>query len=385
MRGYIKTIADLENMYYIDPQMQRVLTKIDAPVLSTTTGVYNPIYGAKAWVQLNQEINVFSALEKIPWNQSGWRVITARSTTKGTGGVAENGTIPDTTKPTWTLLKATPRSVAHPFSASEVDQFLGENGQDDTLGDTMGALREYFAKEHPEHLNKMLMADASAEAAAAGGVDRYDTAPTNPETLDRIISNDSEEDAFGGANDQWFDPWGTTVDRDAGTTYDSYVSHNSGTDRTFTMDMLDTAIRTIKTNSGERPNLIITGEDTLERIVQEQMTMQRYVDVTVGAGGISVNGVKTEGVDTGMNVASYRGIPIITSQDVPVDTISRVYFVNTDYLKIKVAKPTQYFETGMSKGDPFGINKLGDEGMYRTMLEVVCFNFLAQGKIRDLK
>ena len=151
------------------------------------------------------------------------------------------------------------------------------------------------------------------------------------------------------------------------------------------MDMLDTAIRSIKVNSGYRPNVIITGEDTLERIVQEQMTMQRYVDVSVGNAGISVDGVKTEGIDTGMNVASYRGIPIITSQDVPQDTISRIFFVNTDFLKIKVAKPTQYFETGMSKGDPFGIGKLGDEGMYRTMAEVVCFNFLAQGKIRDLE
>lgn len=383
MRGFVKTIQDLEQMYYLDPQMRGYLQK-DAPVITTTTGVYNPIYGAKAWVQLNQEVNVFSALPKIPWNNSGWRVITARSTTKGTGGVAENGNIPATTKPTWALLTALPRSIAHPFDASEVMQFLGENGHDDALGDTMGALREYFAKEHPEHMNKMLMADASVEAGAAGAArtttDQYDL-----ESLDRIISNDSEEDAFGGTYDHWFDPWGTLVDRDAGTTYDSYVSHNSGTDRTFTMDMLDTAIRTIKTNSGARPNLIITGEDTLERIVQEQMTMQRYVDVTVGAAGISVNGVKTEGVDTGMNVASYRGIPIITSQDVPVDTISRVYFVNTDYLKIKVAKPTQYFETGMSKGDPFGINKLGDEGMYRTMAEAVCYNFLAQGKLRDLK
>lgn len=383
MRGYIKSIADLEEMYYLNPQMRGFLQK-DAPVITTTTGVYNPVYGAKAWVQLNQEVNVFSVLPKIPWNHSGWRVVTARSVTKGTGGVAEDGNIPATTKPTWALLKATPRSIAHPFSASEVMQFLGENGEDDTMGDTMGALREYFAKEHPEHMNKMLMEDASAEASGAGAhrttTDQYDL-----ESLDRIISNGSEEDAFGSTYNHWFDPWGTTVDRDSGTTYDSYVSHDSGTDRTFTMDMLDTAIRTIKVNSGERPNVIITGEDTLERIVQEQMTMQRYVDVSVGAAGISVNGVKTEGIDTGMNVASYRGIPIITSQDVPVDTISRIYFVNTDYLKIKVAKPTQYFETGMSKGDPFGIGRLGDEGMYRTMAEVICYNFLAQGKIRDLK
>ena len=54
-------------------------------------------------------------------------------------------------------------------------------------------------------------------------------------------------------------------------------------------------------------------------------------------------------------------------------------------LGIDIAKPTQYFEAGMNSGDPFGIDKLANEGMYRTMGELKCRFFKAQGKIRDLK
>ena len=44
-RGYVKTIRDLEELYY--GGSAGYVLKSDANVLSTTTGVYNPIYGAK--------------------------------------------------------------------------------------------------------------------------------------------------------------------------------------------------------------------------------------------------------------------------------------------------------------------------------------------------
>jgi hypothetical protein len=54
-------------------------------------------------------------------------------------------------------------------------------------------------------------------------------------------------------------------------------------------------------------------------------------------------------------------------------------------LLFKVAKPTQYFEAGISTGNPFAINFIGDKGLYRTMGDVICTRFNVQGKIRDLK
>jgi hypothetical protein len=62
-----------------------------------------------------------------------------------------------------------------------------------------------------------------------------------------------------------------------------------------------------------------------------------------------------------------------------------MFFLDTDYLEMRIAKPTQYFESGILSGDPFGINRLGQEGLYRTMGEATCQWFGVQGKIRDLQ
>jgi hypothetical protein len=58
--------------------------------------------------------------------------------------------------------------------------------------------------------------------------------------------------------------------------------------------------------------------------------------------------------------------------------------LDTDYLYFCTAKPTQYFESGIETGDPFAINRLGQEGLYRTMGEVWTTFFGGQGSIRDL-
>lgn len=367
-RGYIRTIADMERDYYIDPQRSYYLSKSDEPVITTTTGVYNPIYGMKVWSQLNQEVNAWSVLPKEVWNQSGWRVITARADATVTGGIAENGNLPETGKPTWAQLSTKPKSVAHTFDVSEVQQYLGN--VDDSLGDTMAFMRDYYATEHVEHINKMLLTDNDTLAG------------NNVDSIDRVCGSYSE---IAGCSQTAGDLDIYGLDRDAtGTWADAYVDHNSGVDRTFTMSMLDTVIDGITELSGKEPNVLLTGYDTRQRILQEQEVMQRYVEpkkVSVG-----MNGVQTaSGIEAGFSVATYRDIPIFVSKDVPKDTISRIYCLNTDFLKIRVAKPTQYFEAGMDKGDPFGINRLGNEGLYRTMAELICYNFRAQGKVRDIK
>jgi len=136
--------------------------------------------------------------------------------------------------------------------------------------------------------------------------------------------------------------------------------------------------------NGAQPKVILTGYDTQERIQQALQAQQRFLEK--GKVIPTYNGVKgIEGNEAGFNVATYQGIPIICSKDVPQDTLSRIYILDTDYMFFKVALPTMYFESGMSSKDPFGINYLGDEGMYRTMGELICTRFNTQGKIRDLK
>jgi hypothetical protein len=237
-----------------------------------------------------------------------------------------------------------------------------------------------MAKEHAEQINKMLLKDASAEAAAASG-DRAAADMYNIESLDRIVSSDAEEDAFGGTYNGWFDVF--SLDRDSTTDYDAQVSHNSGTDRSLSLSLIDSMFTNLWT-AGGNPKVIMTGYDSLMATQQLLQAQQRFMDTKRVTP--SVNGIKgVDGVDAGFVVATYNGVPFIPSKDMCQDTLSRMFFLDTDYLEMRIAKPTQYFESGILSGDPFGINRLGQEGLYRTMGEATCQWFGVQGKIRDLQ
>jgi hypothetical protein len=356
-----KNINDLVEAAYgpHSSELAASVMKADAPVLSSTTGVYNRIYGKAVWELLNNEAKTFSVLPKEPLNNTGFRVITARAGTLGTGGVAENGVLPDTIKPTWALANISVKEVVHTFDMSNRQQLLDAGG-DDTIG--FDHLREYMAREHAAHINKMLLADVDTLAG------------DNFESIDRVCSSQSEEAALLTAGDA--DIYG--FDRSASTAFDAYVDHNSGVDRAITEAILRTAIDTIEENSGERPNVIITGFDTARDIDALVNTQTRYENMRVTVG---VNGVQTAaGNDVGLRVASFDGIPVIRDKDVVKDTKSRVYLLNTNYLKFGTKLPTQYFESQ----NFFETGKLGKEGMYYTAGELVCTRFNAQGKIRDL-
>jgi len=385
-RNYLRTVTDMERYYYGAGSNMGFhysgseLLKADAPLLSTTAGTYQAIYGRKVWSQLNQEFNAFSILPKKPWDRSGWRVVTARpDTTKG-GGIAENGTLPDTTKPTFQNIAAKPKTIAHTFDMSEVAIFL--NDKDDGLGDIRSVLKEEMGKHHAEEINKMLLQDVTTPAG------------NDYESLDRVTSGSitASGDAadtmdFGGAGNDY----GTAGDEDiysidrSGNSWSEAEVNTSGakgTNRVLSLDHLDDIFQKIWVRGGN-PKVILTGYDTLMRLQQLLQSQQRFMEekrVTP-----TFNGVKgVPGVEAGFIVATYNGVPIIPSKDVQPDGISRMYFLDTDYIHFSVAKPTQYFESGIETGDPFAINRLGQEGLYRTMGELWTTFFGGHGSIRDL-
>ena len=379
----INTIQELEALYY--GNQAGLIQKADAPILTSTTGVYNAVFGEFVWSLLNQEANAFGILPKTPWERSGWRLKTAKAGTDETGGIGEAGTIPESVKPTFVEVTNTLKTIAHTLEVSEHQQYLYD--KDDGAA-SLEWLRQDAGVRHKEQMNIMLMADVSADAA--GATANY-TGTNNIESLDRVISNDSEEDAFGGTYDAFFDIFG--LDRDTATTFDSYVDHNSGTDRNITDSLMRTLIWTIKQNGGNT-TAFLTGFDTYRAVLGLYADQVRYNTVGENAVSIGVNGIQTEkGFDTGMRVQSVYGIPMLMSKDTPQDTISRLYAIDTSdpessgepRLGISIAKPTQYFESGVDAGDPFPIDKFSTQGVYRTMGEVKCTVLTAQGKIRDLQ
>jgi len=378
-RDYIRTVTDMERYYYGAGNAMGYtysgseLLKADSPMLSSTGGTYQAIYGRKVWSQMNQEFNAFSILPKKPWDRSGWRVITDKPNSGSVhGGVAENATLPETVKPTFQHVAAKPKTIAHSFDMSEVAIFLAD--KDDGLGDIRQVLKEEMGKHHAEMVNLMLTGDLDTPAG------------NNLESLDRITCGDTTAMTAGthyGAGDEDI----YSIDRDGGDNGWSYAECNaatSGTNRTLSLDQLDDLFQKVWVRGGN-PKVILTGYDTLMRLQQLLQSQQRFMEekrVTP-----TYNGVKgVPGMEAGFIVATYNGVPIIPSKDVyNSDGISRMYYLDTDYLYFSTAIPTQYFESGIETGDPFAINRLGQEGLYRTMGEVWTTFFGGQGSIRDIK
>jgi hypothetical protein len=377
-RNYIRTVTDMERYYYGAGNSMGYsysgseLLKADAPMLSTTGGTYNAIYGRKVWSQLNQEFNAFSILPKRPWDRSGWRVLTDKPNGGAVhGGVAENATLPDTVKPTFQHVAAKPKTVVHTFDMSETAIFLAD--KDDGMGDIRSVLKEEMSKHHAEMTNKMLLLDVDT------------TADNGFESIDRVTTGDSSGMTAGthytaGREDIY------SINRDGSANSWSYAEVNAdtgATDRVLSLDQLDDLFQKVWIRGGN-PKVMLTGYDTLMRLQQLLQSQQRFMEekrVTP-----TYNGVKgVPGMEAGFVVATYNGVPIIPSKDVKPDTISRMYFLDTDYMYFSTAIPTQYYESGIETGDPFAINRLGQEGMYRTMGELWTTFFGGQGSIRDLK
>ena len=377
-RDYVRTITDMERYYYGAGNAMGYsysgseLLKADSPMMSTTAGTYQAIYGRKVWSQLNQEFNAFSILPKKPWDRSGWRVITGRPNSGVVhGGVAENATLPETVKPTFQHIAAKPKTIAHTFDMSETAIFLAD--KDDGMGDIRSVLKEEMGKHHAEMVNKMLLVDAD------------DVAGNNFESLDRITASD----ATMGQDTNWVTAAADldiySIDRSANSWSDAETNLGAaGADRVLSLDQIDDLFQKLWVRGGN-PKVMLTGYDTLMRLQQLLQSQQRFMEekrVTP-----TYNGVKgVPGMEAGFIVATYNGIPIIPTKDMDDDgNLSKIYYLDTDYLHFSTAIPTQYFESGIETGDPFAINRLGQEGLYRTMGEVWTTFFGAQGSIRNLK
>lgn len=396
----VTTIEELERLYYSRAGMQFLkqddliapfVTKADDPVLRSTSGVFNAIFGAQAWIQLNMEANAFGVLPKTPWGRSGWRTISARAVATPSGGVGEAAAIPDSIKPTFIEVSTNPKTVAHVFEVSEIHEFLGTEGDDDTYA-TMANLRQYMIKEHKEHLNAMLLTMNGTLAS------------NNFESVDRIVGSNSEIANCNEPNDQTtayttgdLDIYG--LDRDAAAAWhDAFVSHNSSTNRSLTDNLINSLIRNVINNgSNYQGSVFFTHNDTWAVINQLYETQVRYNILGETQTQPSINGIKAvmPGASFGVPTSTLYNRPVILSKNVIQNSggVGHLYLLDIsnpegyDYprLFIKIAKPTQYFEAGITQGNPFAIDKLSNQGMYRTMGEVICTFFAAQGKIRDIQ
>jgi len=402
----IQTIDELEALYY--GYNRNLIRKADAPITTSTAGTFNAVFGAYAWAQLNLEANAFGILPKVPWDKSGWRVITDKAvlnTAKGNtvlGGTSEGGDIAETTKPSLKEIDVKPKTAQLPFSASEVMEWLATHSKDDIWGG-LGSLRLFMAVQHKEFINRMLLTDIEAEAAAAGA---NNIGTKNFESLDRIISSHAEEVVTGGAQAKWYNPWAASanIDRDgvAMPEFDCTVESASGTigtDGVLTDDTLRTFLRKIRKAAGKDPNVFLGSHEVYSEIQGLYMPSVRVANpYGESLVQIDVNGIQTfKGTGVGIHVDSIYGVPFIPTKDAPqngADEVGRLFALDTSdaegygypRIGIQVAIPTEYYEaTRRTPAYPFVNNAFVEKGVYRTMGETVCRHFKSQGKIRDIK
>jgi len=186
-------------------------------------------------------------------------------------------------------------------------------------------------------------------------------------------------------------------DRASGASFmDSNVNYGggyaAGDNRSLTLSLLNSLIQDIRL-AGGGTKVILTGYDTIQALADLLQSQERFMERKEIMP--SHNGVRgTKGREVGFRVATYFDLPLIPCKDMTKtvnssltasDCLSDLLFLDTDHLWLAVMKPTQYFEDGITSGNPFGVGKLGNQGMYRTIAETGCSFFKSQGKITNLK
>ena len=411
--GHIMTFQDVMQFYTTQslvPQLGPTNDEFIKSMINTGMGtsVWNAIYGAQAFYQLNTESNWFGIMPKLAWDKSGFRVITSFVQPSSQLGIAETGTLTVPEVPPISIVKVTPKIVQTPLEVTDIVEQLAKISQDDMYAN-LDTLRQYFGTMHIKNINENIatLAVGSNVATSVSGVNLL-----NVESIDRIISSYAEGSGVGLTNAtsptlaSVINPWNGAIDRSGGaSTFDSYVASASGEFGTLgalTDDLIRETLQGIRFNGG-RTNAIVTGYDTYALIQGIYVNQLRYLNWGEMFLQTGLNGIETvTGVDAGLRVASVYGVPLIEAVNTPTDATSgsfdsgtsgssRVYFLDTTdtegygdaRLGVQVLKPTSYLET--TDRDFILLNNIAYEGLYFSILENVCKFFGAQGKIRDIE
>ena len=408
--------------------------------VDSATGIFNTTYGRKVWQALNNQTRFFNAIPRVVWgNTAGWRVRTDRGSGRSRP-VTETGSIPTVDISNIESVSSLPRIVSTTFGASVKSVFTAQ--LEGGVGDVLALENENAQLDHIKEINEELNA-GSAYLTSAGGatsftvpaaiaknfkvgdaVAQYDVSATGHDrtsgsaisavntstgavtvasgttfadgdvayifsragmtSIDDIVMEDGAAVGGGEARSRAYDL--TLNDRTSGAwNAGASVSYNSGTGRALSLNLLDTAIQKVRENGGE-PKLILLGHDqyfNLERLLNSNQRYLGQEEYQVGVGSERT----FPGTRTGLVLATYQGIPIIPDADTPksvstADAVlgSNVYVLDTDYLEIAVAQPTQYVENR----DYFAANALVVRGLLYTMAEMRCNNIFVQAKIADL-
>ena len=394
--------------------------------------VFTATYGRKVWDALNNQTRFWNILRKVQWGPTtGWRVRSDRGSNRSRP-VTETGALPTVDVSAYQNVDSAPRIVATDFGVSLKSQIM--SGLEGGMGDNLAVEQEAAARDHIKELNQELLlrsegivtttgASASGAVLGAGNTFRigdtisdtnlsdaskvitaisgnvltytgggnltdghiaYAKARAGMTSLDDIVNQDGVNKG-GQANSNGADVYNQTSRAAGGYNAAATVLSNSGTGRNLTLALLDQAIREVRVN-GADPDVILLGYDQFDRLSSLLQAQQRYMDW--GEFVVKVGDESTlPGSHAGFQVATYRGIPVIVDPDVQTSFTSadaelgsNVYVLDTRYLELAVAAPTQYIDNR----DFFQANAFVLRGLFYTIGELRALRMDAHAKITDL-
>lgn len=364
----------------MSPMEVKNLAKVDAPILSTTTGYFNTTFGASVFQQLNTSSALFNLLPKFAYQRGGYRAQTTRFLNSGVGQ-AQNAALPDSIKPTQAQITVGIKEHAIKVEYSERQRLLA--GTKDDVGFDVASILERAKVSFTYAFD----ADMNVKVATA--------ASNNVESIDRVCSSYAEVTNCSDVGANNADIYG--LDRDAAASFaDAYVNHNSNVARPLTQNIVTSLIQNT-TAAGANPagQMWYTGTDTYEQLELLYQTQMRYTNPDSFKAKTNVNNQETAGNNFGMEMATLYGRPIYVAPAGKValpgnSVISNLYLLDTSYdsvynepyLGLKVLQAPIIAETKLTS---FPVHqKLGNEFLIYAAMELECKRFNIQGKARDL-
>lgn len=394
------------------------------------SNVFTNTFGRIVWDALNNQTKFWNCLEKVPFGPTtGWRLRTDRGVGRSRP-VLETGALPTIDVSNYVTLSSQPRIVATDFGVTILAQYLG--GLEGGMGDVLAQEQAASIRDHVKELNQEILlgshtiasaADAVAQGeyfrqgdvvyatgdnetgagdtitaisgntltglASADGEIVYIRSRAGLTSLDDIVEEDGRTVAgvaINSARGPGVYSLTSTSDRAAGTwSAGAVVLDNNGTARDFTLALLDRAIREVRQNGGD-PDLILMGYDQFDRLSSIMQTQQRYMGE--GEFVVKLGDEQTlPGYKTGLNVATYKNIPVLVDPDVrfgvnadDTDQGSYIYVLDTRYLKLAIGHATNYIENR----DFFQANAMVVRGLFWTMAEFRSMRLDTNSKITDL-
>jgi len=395
--------------------------------------VFTATYGRKVWDALNNQTRFWNILRKVQWGPTtGWRVRSDRGDSRSRP-VTETGSIPTIDVSAYQNVDSAPRIMATDFGVSLKSQIM--SGLEGGMGDNLAVEQEAAARDHIKEINQELLLRSETIATTAGasgtgeilnaagtlrigdtfgGTTINDTARTYSgldaqsdaewtgggsltdgevvyvksragfTSIDDIVNQDAVVKA-GVTVTNGADVYNQATRAAGGWNAGAAVLHNSGTGRNLTLSLLDQAIREVRVN-GADPDVILMGYDQFDRLSSLLQAQQRYMDW--GEFVVKVGDESTlPGSHAGFQVSTYRGIPVIVDPDAPTSFTaadaelgSNVYVLDTRYLELAVAAPTQYIDNR----DFFQANAFVLRGLFYTIGELRALRMDAHAKITDL-